>query len=84
MTFSLDKLAFYLKTDEKTTVAKEFFKVENTQLFMKEGVFLYEYLDNRKKLQDQCLPNKEDFHNVLTNSDISDADYEWVQFDEIF
>lgn len=51
----------------------------------RKGVFYYEYITDFSKLQKTCLPPKERFYSSLTDSHISDADYEhaktvWEKF----
>lgn len=48
-------------------------------LLLRKGVFPYSYLDSFEKLKDTSLPPKHCFYNILTNSHISDEDYEHAQ-----
>ena len=44
-------------------------------LLSRTGVYLYEYMDDSKKVKETLLPEKEDFHSHLNIKDITDADY---------
>ena len=43
-------------------------------LFLRKGVYPYEYMDNCEKYNENALPKKEDFYRHLME-DINDADY---------
>jgi len=45
-------------------------------LVTRKEVYPYEYKDGWEKLEDNCSPRKEDFCNTLTETDLSDEDYE--------
>ena len=88
MASPLEKLASYLDTDKKTIVKREFVHLDDgrLKLFMKKGVFPYEYLDSWAKLDKVELPPTEALHSGLKNSDISAEDYShaqavWREFD---
>ena len=42
---------------------------------MRQGVYPYEYVDDREKFNETSLPEKEEFYNHLNMEDISDEDY---------
>ena len=44
-------------------------------LLLREGVYLYECMDDWKKFSETSLPKKEDFYCHLNMEDITDADY---------
>ena len=55
-------------------------------LLKKKGVFPYDYMTDFEKLSATKLPSKKLFYNKLTDSNISDADYEhalsvWEEFE---
>lgn len=76
MASSLEKLVSYLD-DEKKTITRSFCaNTEEFNLLQRKGVFPYDYLDCWEKLGDVNLPLVKDFFNRLTNSDISESDYE--------
>lgn len=82
MASSLDKLASYLQ--ELPILTNEFSKQapllqEQLKLLTRKGVFPYEYLDNKEKLNNTALPSKEAFYSSLNNCDISEEDYEHAQ-----
>ena len=49
------------------------------RLLVRKGVYPYEYMDSSEKIDEQQLPPKEAVHSKLTDSDISDQDYEHAQ-----
>ena len=55
------------------TEAREF------RLLVRKGVYPYEYMDSWEKMDEQQLPPKEAFFSKLTDSGISDEDYEHAQ-----
>ena len=59
---------------------------DRLKLLRKKGIFPYDYMNNENKLNETSLPAREDFHNSLTNSPITDEDYDmaqlmWREFD---
>ncbi|CAB4022882.1 Schlafen family member 5, partial [Paramuricea clavata] len=48
-------------------------------ILKQKDVFPYEYIDCMKKLDETCLPSKEDFFSSLTNKGISNKDYTRAQ-----
>ena len=52
---------------------------DKLQLLMRKGVFPYDYIDSWERLKETQLPAKECFFNKLTDSHISDAEYEHAQ-----
>ena len=44
-------------------------------LFLRKGVYPYEYMDSWEKFSKISLPSKEDFYSNLNMEDISDIDY---------
>ncbi|XP_051155221.1 uncharacterized protein LOC127277868 [Leptopilina boulardi] len=79
MASSLDKLASYL--DEYKIVSSVFFNYSNDKikLLTRKGVFPYEYIDSREKLEETQLPPKEKFYSTLNDSNVSDEDYAHAQ-----
>lgn len=56
------------------------------KLLKKKGVFSYEYMTGFDKLQENKLPSKKEFNSKLSNTDISDENYEhakkvWKEFE---
>ena len=43
-------------------------------LLLREGVYLYEYMDDWEKFNKKSLPKKEDFYSHLNMEDITDVD----------
>ncbi|XP_051165698.1 uncharacterized protein LOC127284345 [Leptopilina boulardi] len=52
---------------------------DKIQLLTRKGVFPYEYIDSREKLDKTQLPSKENFYSTLNDSNISDNDYVHAQ-----
>ena len=72
---SLDYLTKTINDEDRISLKQEFGE-ENYQLLTKKGIYPYDYFDNIKKYNDQKLPNKEEFFNMINNKNISDEDYE--------
>ncbi|XP_051168414.1 uncharacterized protein LOC127286143 [Leptopilina boulardi] len=79
MASSLDKLASYL--DEYKIVNSVFsnYSDDKVKLLTRKGVFPYEYIDSREKLDETQLPPKEKFYSTLNDSNVSDEDYAHAQ-----
>ncbi len=86
----LDSLKFTLKSLDsltKTLGNKQFGTLtsqmsaesESLDLLKRKGVFPYEYMTDFSKLSATSLPSKEAFYSQLTDSHISDEDYEHAQ-----
>jgi hypothetical protein len=73
---SLQKLAENLPEDGFNYWEKF---VGKDPILKQKGVFPYEYIDCMKKLDETCLPPKENFFSSLTNEGISDKDYTRAQ-----
>ena len=92
ISFSLGKLRFidsfqFLLSSLDSLVASnkpEDFKImkqfeeddERRALILRKGVYPYEYMDSFEKFNETSLPPKEVFYSKLTDSHISDDDYE--------
>ena len=48
-------------------------------LLLTKGIYPYEYIDSRKKFNENTIPPKEAFYSKLNLQGISDADYEHVE-----
>lgn len=81
MASSLDKLSSYLPSNKKKILHEQFNYLPNEQRHKLErkGVFCYEFMDSLEKLDFPRLPKKEDFYSSLSDSHISDAEYDFAQ-----
>jgi len=52
---------------------------EKWEKLLRKGVYPYEYVTSLDKLEDTCLPPKAAFFSNLSNSDITDEDYQHAQ-----
>ena len=52
------------------------FEAEDMRLLVRKGVYPYEYMDSWEKMDERQLPPKEAFYSKLTDTDISDEDYQ--------
>ena len=75
MASSLEKLVNNLKPDQFRHTLK-YFQGEKLQLMLKKGIYPYEYMDSQDKLTETQLPPKDKFYSSLSDSGISEQDYE--------
>ncbi|XP_041369386.1 uncharacterized protein LOC121383434 [Gigantopelta aegis] len=66
-------------------IYKQEFCSDKIDLLLRKGVYPYDYMDEESKFNLIYLPPKEAFYNILTDSHISDRDYEhaknvWKRF----
>ena len=74
---SLETLVENLKkSNGEFKITREYF---NTDIMLQKGVYPYENMTDRSKFAETSLPPKTAFYSKLTESDISDADYEFAQ-----
>lgn len=80
MSSSLDYLSSILPTEKKTNLRSECKDLSNEKLKLLErkGIFCYDYVDSWSKLDEKSLPSKDKFYSELTESDVSDEDYEFA------
>ena len=54
-------------------------------LLFRKGVYPYEYMNSRERINETSLPPKKDFYSDLTLEDVSDKDYSHAQkvFEEV-
>ena len=57
----------------------EWFEADKLDLLLRKGVYPYEYFNSMEKFKETQLPPKSEFYNKLTDSDITDEDYEHAQ-----
>ena len=65
------------KLKERFSNIYKFSRHDNNKfiLFLRKGVYPYEYMDDWEKLNETLLPEKEDFYSHLDVEDVSDADH---------
>ena len=49
--------------------------INKSILLLRKGIYLYEYMDSWKRLDEILLPNKEAFYSTLNMEDMTDVDY---------
>lgn len=75
MPSSLEKLASYLRSDQKLITRKFCQSDEEFQLLTRKGVFPYEYMNDWDKLEEKQLPTIEKFYSELNDAEIEESDY---------
>ena len=73
---SLDSLVASNKPEDFEIVKQFEEDDERRALVLRKGVYPYEYMDSFERLNETSLPPKEAFYSTLTDSHISDDDYE--------
>ena len=77
---SLDTLVSNLSRDgtSKFKLTRRFYRDDEKtlEILTRKGVYPYEFVTDRTKMAETCLPPKEKFYSHLSESHISDADYE--------
>ena len=73
--YSLDKLAGVLSDDE-LVITRQDTVPEDIPLRRKKGMYPYEYMDSYDVFRETELPSKDLFFSRLTNTHITDQDYE--------
>lgn len=88
MALSLDKLSSLLPSEKKINLRTEYKHLteEKLKLLERKGIFCYDYIDSLEKLDEKSLPTRDKFYSKLTESAVSDEDYEfaikvWNQFE---
>ncbi|XP_048478608.1 uncharacterized protein LOC119690408 isoform X2 [Plutella xylostella] len=79
MASSLDKLAQNLRSDQFNELKRVFPKEDDFKRLIKKGIYPYEYTTSFDSLKCTSLPDKEDFYNSLTNTNVSDENYKHAQ-----
>lgn len=82
MQSSLDKRSAYLHSDQLTNLKSEMISTYNNDqigLMYCKGVFPYDYVDSWSKYDDEMLPTQEQSYSKLTESHISDSDYNYAK-----
>ena len=74
MASSLDKLSSNLKINQFVNL-KKYYSGNQLSLLLRKGVYPYDYVDCLKKLDETCLPPKEEFYSKFTGEGITDEDY---------
>ena len=65
---------------EKFKITKNHVPTEILEIFIKKGVYPYEYMDSWSKFDKVNLPPKNAFYSKLNNTHISDSEYEYAQY----
>ena len=77
MATSLDNLTKNLL--EEAFKYTQVFKDNKLALMRQKGVYPYDYMDIFEKFNDPKLPTKKDFYSMLTNTGITDEQYQHAQ-----
>ena len=64
-----------LKKRFKNTFKFSYNVINKFILFLRRGVYPYEYMDDWEKFNETTLPEKEEFYSNLNMIDITDPDY---------
>jgi len=78
MASSLDALSKNLSKEQCKNV-KSRYSGEQLDLVLRKGVYPYEYMDSLERLNETQLPPKTAFYSKLSETEISDEDYEHAQ-----
>ena len=84
MASSLDKLCSNLKIDQFVNL-KKYYSGNQLSLWLRKGIYQYDYVDCLKKIDETRLRLKEEFYSTLTGEGITDEDYQhahtvWKEF----
>jgi len=72
MMASLDKLGNL----NDFPIISENFPDQRRELLLRKGVFPYDWFNSLEKFNETQLPSKEEFYSKLSDSDITDDDFE--------
>ena len=75
MVSNLDKLSSNLKIDQLGKL-KKYYSGNQLSLWLRKGVYPYDYVDCMKKLDETSLPPEDVFYSKLTGEGITDEDYQ--------
>lgn len=84
MPFSLESLASNLGKEDFHFM-KTFFPHQKVDLLLRKGVYPYDFMDSVSKFKGKSLPPREAFYSVLTETEVSQEDYDhacrvWKKF----
>ena len=74
MAASLENFSSNLKIDQFANL-KKYYSGNQWSLLLRKGVYQYDYIDSRKKLDVASPPPNEAFYSKLTDEGITDEDY---------
>ena len=77
MATSLDNLTKNLP--EEAFKYTQVFKDNKLALMRQKGVYPFDYVDSFEKFNDPILPTEKDFYSMLTNTGITDEQYQHAQ-----
>ena len=79
MVSSLDSLTNNLVKGGQKLIGFEHYSEEQYELFVRKGIYPYEYMSSWDKFAESQLPPKKAFYSNLNMSNVSDDDYQHVQ-----
>ena len=77
----INKKLSLIELTKKFSATYKFFNkdLNKFELFLRKGVYPYEYMDSWERFKEESLPDKESFYSELNNEHITDEDYEHAQ-----
>jgi hypothetical protein len=79
MSSSLDSLAKNLQEHQFHELRKQYPRYEDFKLLKQKGIFPYEFMKSTKSLEATSLPILSDFYSCLTDTCITNVDYQHAQ-----
>ena len=82
MNASLEALVESVRSEHGSASFKylgQFMPKDHLNLFTRKQVFCYDYLDGPERLEETCLPPRSEFYDRLSETEVSDREYEHVQ-----
>ena len=77
----INKKLSLIELTKKFSATYKFFNkdLNKFELFLRKGVYPYEYMDSWERFKEESLPDKESFYSELNKEGITDEDYAHAQ-----